>query len=617
LLLTQTTFIQFFQTNPVAQNFSYTQNGASASFHTVAGGAPVLVKLDTLIVRGLQTPQFAHLFLTSTTTSPVEVGAGGTLFEHFPAATNTMRFVLDTPVNGMSNLLSVTYSDMLSGLPNAQAGDLGGSTLLVPPDTVTFSSDFIDFSAVTERGFSLGFSSIVPGLSVGSGGFFVPFTAAGTGTFAANFLPGGAIQGQKFQDSNANGIHNPGEPGLAGWTIDLVDPFTGQVLQRTVTNGQGNYSFTGLPAGTYRIREEEQPGWAQTTANPADITLMAGDDMTGIDFGNFHPALISGRKFLDAAGTGIEVPSDLGLPNWTIQLLDPNTQAVLRTTTTDPHGDYSFTNLIPGNYRVREVGEAGYVQTTPNPADIGLAFGATVAGIDFGNALSLPLSKSQLISSDPPGVEDVMLANQVGFVTGVYQSLLNRNPDLAGLECWMQALEAGVSRQQVVSMIWNSPEHFGLEVDRFYALYLNRAADAAGRARWVSALVAGATETDVEATILGSAEFTALHGSNTAFLSALYADVLHRAPDAAGESGWLLRLQNGMIRSAAAATFLNSAEANSELIAQDYAMFLKRQPDAAGENSWLARDPPSQSFAGVLSLGILGSDEFFARFRPG
>ena len=42
-------------------------------------------------------------------------------------------------------------------------------------------------------------------------------------------LPG-SIQGQKFEDVNGNGRHDADEPGLNGWTVELVDAATGQVV---------------------------------------------------------------------------------------------------------------------------------------------------------------------------------------------------------------------------------------------------------------------------------------------------------------------------------------------------------------------------------------------------
>ena len=53
-----------------------------------------------------------------------------------------------------------------------------------------------------------------------------------------------------------------------------------------MTDASGNYSFTGLTAGVYRIREVNQAGWTQTTVNPADVTVVSGTNSTGNNFGN-------------------------------------------------------------------------------------------------------------------------------------------------------------------------------------------------------------------------------------------------------------------------------------------------------------------------------------------
>src|SRR5205085_3970127 len=66
---------------------------------------------------------------------------------------------------------------------------------------------------------------------------------------------------------------------------------------------------------------------------------------------------ISGRKFDDANGNGLDESSKPGLAGWTIQLLNSAGTEVLRTTTTASDGTYMFTNVAPGSYLLREVGK--------------------------------------------------------------------------------------------------------------------------------------------------------------------------------------------------------------------------------------------------------------------
>src|SRR5207245_12516 len=114
---------------------------------------------------------------------------------------------------------------------------------------------------------------------------------------------------------NGNGVLNTGEPGLPNWTIDLIDPATGNVLQTTTTDSNGNYTFANLSPGTYRVREVGQAGWIQTTAAPADVAVGAGADVTGVNFGNFRTGAIHGLKFQDTNANGIQDAGEPVLPN--------------------------------------------------------------------------------------------------------------------------------------------------------------------------------------------------------------------------------------------------------------------------------------------------------------
>jgi hypothetical protein len=92
--------------------------------------------------------------------------------------------------------------------------------------------------------------------------------------------------GTKFHDRNGNGVRDPGEEGLAGWTIELVDPVTNAVLQTVVTDENGRYCFLGLTSpGTYIVREVLQPGWINTTPRERRYVLPR-DCGKQIDFGN-------------------------------------------------------------------------------------------------------------------------------------------------------------------------------------------------------------------------------------------------------------------------------------------------------------------------------------------
>ena len=236
-----------------------------------------------------------------------------------------------------------------------------------------------------------------------------------SGVLFGNFQqisPLNSISGLKFNDLNGNGVRDPGEPGLAGITVFLDSNGNG-VLDpgelSTTTDANGNYTFTNLAPGTYRVREVEPAGSMQTTGNPADIVVSSGSSITGVNFGNFQLVSISGLKFNDLNGNGVRDPGEPGLAGITV-FLDTNGNGVLDpgevSTTTDANGNFTFTNLAPGMYRVREVEPAGSMQTTVNPADIVVSSGTDVSGVLFGNFQLVSISGLKFNDLNGNGVRD-------------------------------------------------------------------------------------------------------------------------------------------------------------------------------------------------------------------
>ncbi|WP_177307271.1 DUF4214 domain-containing protein [Pseudoduganella namucuonensis] len=91
--------------------------------------------------------------------------------------------------------------------------------------------------------------------------------------------------------------------------------------------------------------------------------------------------------------------------------------------------------------------------------------------------------------------------------------------------------------------------HVALDIDgaggqafRLYQAAYNRTPDGAGLGYWIGVLDAGANLRDVAAGFVASPEFQALYGAapaNRAAVNKIYANVLHREPDAAGADYWV------------------------------------------------------------------------------
>jgi hypothetical protein len=94
-----------------------------------------------------------------------------------------------------------------------------------------------------------------------------------------------SISGTKYRDRNGNGSRDPGDNGLAGWTINATNGGGAQV-----SDVNGDYSFTNLGPGTFVLTETPQAGYTLIQPAGGNYTIIAasGVNVTGRDFGNFQ-----------------------------------------------------------------------------------------------------------------------------------------------------------------------------------------------------------------------------------------------------------------------------------------------------------------------------------------
>jgi len=95
---------------------------------------------------------------------------------------------------------------------------------------------------------------------------------------------GSNLSGNIFNDFNRNGVHDSGEPGLAGWTVYLDlkrDGHNDPGDPTTVTDANGNYTFSNIAAGSYQVGLVTQPGWTQSSPAGAFRAPTVGPDPFG------------------------------------------------------------------------------------------------------------------------------------------------------------------------------------------------------------------------------------------------------------------------------------------------------------------------------------------------
>jgi hypothetical protein len=242
----------------------------------------------------------------------------------------------------------------------------------------------------------------------------------------------GVIGGVKFNDANRNGRRDTGEQGLPGWTIFLDrnhdgvlnHPRTGGVCDRDslepcgVTDAQGKYSFTDLPAGEYLVREVGQPGWSPTSPLPGAIRLnRSGFVRSDVDFGN-APASVAKTLYFPFYQGSDRFFTSFAVSNYSDE------PAALRFTTYGPDGELQdFPNnpaivQLPAKHQLARLGhelfgcswqtpQNGWVQLESDNDAVGSFFqfgDLALNGLDGSTAVtrSVPRLYLQRVYEFPP-----------------------------------------------------------------------------------------------------------------------------------------------------------------------------------------------------------------------
>ena len=171
-------------------------------------------------------------------------------------------------------------------------------------------------------------------------------------------------------DSNANGIQDGGEVGVAGVTVNLFDG-TGGFVDSMLTDGKGNYLFDYLTPGDYFVEfvlpegavfspqdqgaDDAIDSDADTSTGRTVVTnLVNGETDLTWDAGIYEiicpPASIGDYVWNDLDKDGIQDDGEPGISGVAVNLYDGG--GIIATTTTDGSGLYLFTDLCPGDYYV-------------------------------------------------------------------------------------------------------------------------------------------------------------------------------------------------------------------------------------------------------------------------
>jgi len=175
----------------------------------------------------------------------------------------------------------------------------------------------------------------------------------------------GSIGDLVWEDLNYNGVRDSGENGIANVTVRLLDS-NNNVLASTVTNSSGNYLFSNLNAGSYRIEVVEPSGYYVTKQNVGTndaidsdidtvygrsglITLEQGENDLTWDAGLYRKASLGDKVWEDMDHDDIQDAGEGGIAGVTVKLYTA-AGVLVATTKTSSTGNYKFSDLNPGTY---------------------------------------------------------------------------------------------------------------------------------------------------------------------------------------------------------------------------------------------------------------------------
>lgn len=186
-------------------------------------------------------------------------------------------------------------------------------------------------------------------------------------------------------DANANGAQDLGETGLDGVRIDVSDS-SNAIVESTVTGDDpttpqtehGWWAVDALAAGDYTIAVTPPAGFVASPIHRGSTTFDSDidsfgrmavqlgngspDRRTDLDAGLIDPSIlgsVAGRAWNDQNANGIQDGGESDVSGITVRLRLAGTDEVLdtgddveRITSTDANGNYSFTGVMAGGYRV-------------------------------------------------------------------------------------------------------------------------------------------------------------------------------------------------------------------------------------------------------------------------
>lgn len=209
------------------------------------------------------------------------------------------------------------------------------------------------------------------------------------------------------------------------------------------------------------------------------------------------------------------------------------------------------------------------------------------------------------------------------LVVQQYRDVLRRDPTAERVAWWSARIDAGTSTPgDLVSFLVTSQEADDLlhATTRLYRAYFGRNPDHAGFTYWAGRRAGGTTLARISNTFAASSEFARTYGSltNAQFVDLVYANVLGRAPDAAGRAYWERKIAAGtsrgvvMLQFSQSSEFVRATRAGTWVVAT-YEALLGRAVTDTAYATLVAAFGAGTTTASTMATNLLVSDSYRRR----
>jgi hypothetical protein len=205
-----------------------------------------------------------------------------------------------------------------------------------------------------------------------------------------------------------------------------------------------------------------------------------------------------------------------------------------------------------------------------------------------------------------------VMSYEASTVVKLYQQVLHRAPDDAGLTYWTNLVQNGQPYSVVAQGIFESNERLDPIIQQYFQEFLLRPADAQGLAYWRDQVWKrdGGPENVIAGMISSSEFFQSAGATNAGWVAALYQRLLNRTPDAQGLAYWVQALNSHQLtESQVVLGFLKSDENFQNLITGFYQEYLGRNPSSSELANYVAQMRAGATQRDV-QLSLIASDEY-------